>query len=322
MNPRFFVLCVSLAMSGLAAAERTEVLDLAGPVVERSVPAGESIRLMLTNKLPKYQYSVRTKVRIVEIPPFKWPSELSRSAREFCAMAATLFSNSLEAMNTEEQIPPEIDSYRTRAQSCTATERAELEVAIGTTTQALDQSFTMSRGEELVVQVERDGRNWEYVLSTGGRGEWRTFYGFNFLPNEDEEFFSSQDPTDPDLFTITRKADREELDFAPSIIFNWLPASQRGRTWGHGLAVGLGFDLDNPIVFAGYGATYNENVALTAGAVFHKQKRLNGRFEEGQVIMENLDSDQLTEETFNVNFYVGIGFRFGGDGIGNPGNGE
>ena len=322
MTVRLLVLWLGLFSASTLAAEQTEVLNLAEPIGDRNGSPGEPIRLLITNKLPQYNYQLKTTVRDIEIPALTWPSGMSRSAGTQCDTLATRFSQTLQALTEEEKVPGEIAIFKQEARdaSCPPQVHAELDLAIASTTQAVDRTFTLEQGQELVVEIERAGRNWSNVLSAGARGEWRTFYGFNFLPNEDEGYFASQDQTNPESFVITRKTDREDLDFAPSVIFSWLPAGQRNKTWGHGLAVGLGFDLDNPIVFGGYAATYNQNIALTAGIVFHKQTRLAGRFEEGQVIMENLGEDQLTEETFAPNVYIGIGFRFGSNIFERSGN--
>ena len=315
MVSRIFVLVTGLVVSSVSMAATTESLDLGAPILERRVPAGEPINIVITSKLPTSQYTVKTTVREIEIPALPKPGT-TRTAVD-CASLGDAFIKTVDSNGVEEKVSSEIENFRNLGQSCSAAEQANLEIQIASTTQPVLQGYVLNVGQELVVTVERQGRTWEFILSTGARGEWRTFYGFNFMPNGDEDYFTAQDPSDPTSFTITRKADREELDFAPSVIFSWKPASQVGKTWGHGLAMGLGFDLNNPIVFGGYGATYNENVTLTAGLVFHKQLRLDGRFEEGQTISENLDSNNLTIETYALNYYVGIGFRFGGSGSGN-----
>jgi hypothetical protein len=309
---RSFVLCVSLFASGFAFAEQTEVLDLANPVVQRTVLAGEPIRLLIRNRLPNKRYTVKTIRREIPIPPFEVPEGMTRSGAGLCGQLPGVFEQSVETLTSEEQLTAKITEIRAAAvaNSCSDAEKAAMEVAIASTTQTVEQVFTLEQGEELFVVVEREDRKWEFAVSTGARGAWRVFYGFNFLPNQDQNYFSAQDPDNPGSFIITQQADREDFDFAPSVFFTWRPASQLRKDWGHGLAVGLGFDLNNPIVFGGYAFTYNENVSLNIGAVFHKQNRLNGRYNEGDVIMENLGNEQLTEETYDINFYLGVGFRF------------
>jgi hypothetical protein len=181
------------------------------------------------------------------------------------------------------------------------------------TTRRIDGSYDVNAGELVRVTVERtddEAKKWTYVVTTGGRGEWHVSYGFTFVPNEDEEFFSR--PQD-DAFVVTQEADRENLDFAPSVMFNWLPAGQRARTWTHGFVGGLGFDLEKPVLFAGWGLTRAENIMLTAGLVIHNQSQLVGRYSEGEVLEEALEGDQLVEDTYGPNVYFGLSFRFGGN---------
>lgn len=319
MSRSTMVLILVLIAGPALGAGRAEVLDLARPVVERQVPAGQPLEIIISNRLPNRDYRVKVLTRIIEIPPLEWPGGETRLAVAECPTLVDDFLKEITGLSSEAGVPEHIDEFRSRASGCPDTVQPSLELAIATTRQPLSQPVTLNRGQELVVTVEREGREWEFILTTGSRGAWRTFYGFNFFPNGDERYFAAQDPETPGTFVITRQGDREELDFAPSAIFTWLPASQRNRDWGHGVAIGLGFDLDNPIVFGGYGGTYNRNILINAGLVIHKQQRLAGRFSEGQVITENLDEAQLTELTYAPDFYIGIGFRFGaGDSGSSP----
>ncbi|HEV8331584.1 MAG TPA: hypothetical protein VGQ22_09215 [Steroidobacteraceae bacterium] len=306
------VLVLSLCVTPLwAAAQPSRVvrLDLASPIAEQPVDAGVSLDLQLVHRIPGSAYRVTIQRRTEALPPLQAPTG-TRGAVD-CSNLSEAFRTEANAAASEADIAALIERSRRDAQSCNANERAALDAAMADATTRGLGSYTLQRGERLIVKVERDDQKWEFTLATGARGEWRTFYGFTFLPDDDDEFFSKQDANDPSQFVITPEADREDLDFAPSILFVWTPARSSARDWSHGIAAGLGFDLDNPIVFAGYALTYNENVALTAGVALHKRDRLAGRYQPGEIVGSDLDSEQLAEATYGVSAFVGIAFRFG-----------
>lgn len=172
-------------------------------------------------------------------------------------------------------------------------------------------SYELTAGQLLTVKIARDDKAWTWIYTTGDRGEWRTTYGFTFVPNEDRKYVTRPGTgMNMGKFEIFEQKDREELDFVPSVLFNWLPANQRGEDWISGFTGGLGWDLEKPVVFAGWSWMYNENFNLTFGVAVHQQTRLLGQYDKGGVVGEALESDQLVETTYGANFYVGMGFRF------------
>jgi hypothetical protein len=307
------LLVLSLCMTPLwaaAQAGRVVQLDLAAPIAEQPVDAGVPVELRVVNLIPGRGYRFSIARRSETIPPLTLPT--TRSAVD-CSNLGDAFIAEAGAAASEVDVPAIIESSRSGAAGCSADELAALNKAIAdNTTHGLD-TYTLSKGERLIVKVERNGRTVEFTLATGARGEWRTFYGFTFLPDDDDEFFTKQNPDDATQFVITPEADREDLDFAPSILFVWTPARWVARDWSHGITAGLGFDLDNPIVFAGYALTYNENIAFTAGVALHKRNRLAGRYEPGEIVGSDLDSEQLSEATYGPSAYIGIAFRFDGN---------
>lgn len=299
-------LCNAQASGGTGSIQ---YLDLAAPVSSVPVPAGTTVRVVIVNRLPQHDYQVSVERQFKSIEPFESPLG-SRGAVD-CSTLIDEFLAAIHASAAEKDLPAKIADFRRRAAACGDDVAQNLEGEIRARTQIEVGNYVLRRGELLVVSVQRSDTKWMFTLTTGARGEWRTFYGFTFLPNEDEDWFSQPVAGSTDQFTITREADRESFDFAPSVLFTWLPASQRGTSWSHGLTAGLGFDLDNPIVFGGYAVVFNENIALTGGVVMHKRSRLSGRYESGQTIGENLSAEQLSESTYGANWYVGIAFRFG-----------
>lgn len=220
----------------------------------------------------------------------------------------------LAKASAEYQVPEKLAaSVKLLSQSC-SNRAEELRLA---TEQSIDsnEATLLGSGEELEVLVKRkksDGTStsWTYRLTTAS-GEWRAAYGFTFVPNEDERFFTEAQPSG--AFKIMAQADRERLDYVPSVLFTWSVPQDAQRSWQNGFTAGLGYDLEQPVVFAGWAWTVHQNVIVTAGVAVHRQSRLLGRYREGQEVAENLEPAQLTEHTYGPNAFAGVAFRFGQD---------
>jgi hypothetical protein len=168
----------------------------------------------------------------------------------------------------------------------------------------------------------QDASDKKWTFTTGKlEAQWLTYYGFNFARGGDQNYFSKLSAgSTPAAYTITAEADRSGKSFAPSLYVFRLPA-KTGLSQGRwltgwrtedsmgGLTAGLGFDFDNPTVFLGYGVGWGYNVVLTAGVLYHKEKRLKGQYNPGDVIAENLTTDQLLDSTYKPRAYVGLAFR-------------
>lgn len=180
-----------------------------------------------------------------------------------------------------------------------------------------NREFTIAANQQLVITIERalpSPKKWVRTLTTGQIGKWYTTYGFTFFPDRNHSFFAKQETSTPPggaeavtVFRITEEKDRNELEFRPSILFHY----QLPQAHNHSLVAGLGYDLENIALFAGYGYSFHSNVTLTAGLAIHEQEDLIGRYEVGDTVKEAIDSAQLVSKTFAPNLYLGVSFRFG-----------
>lgn len=191
---------------------------------------------------------------------------------------------------------------------------------VAETVRELPGPVVLSRGEELVVTIRRQGtdRVWTVVYTTGARGEWRTSYGFNFIVNSISKPRSYYTEQVEGGYVIRREENRRWMEFVPSIFLTWFPAAEAGRDSYLNPTVGLGFNLQSPVVFAGATIVYNQNVSLNAGLAAHRQRQLIGRYEAGDTVKDNLTSEQLHEELFRVNPFVSIAIRFGSNPFAKP----
>lgn len=171
--------------------------------------------------------------------------------------------------------------------------------------------YDLKKGGKITVTVSKKQKDGsfsqiaEFVLESPS-GAWQTGVGFMFIPNEDRNYFFSQQGENQ--FAVTEEANRDGFDFAPSVFWTWIPADQQGNSLMFGGTVGLGATSSAPTVFAGLSATYNRNLSFVAGVVMHQQKRLRGRFSEGQVVSDNMAD--LTESVYKANVFIGLSLVF------------
>jgi hypothetical protein len=172
------------------------------------------------------------------------------------------------------------------------------------------EAVLLGEGQTVIVTITRiDPRReepWVFEFTTGDQ-RWLIHYGFSFLPEEDEEYFTK---ASGDEFVVTRAGDPSGAEFEPTIAFTYVPRFQARNPWFPKFTAGLGADIDERLVFVGASWVIGDNVSVFVGAAGHQQTRLKGIYEVDPVVKEALTADQLVDETFDFNAIVGVGFRF------------
>jgi hypothetical protein len=307
--------------SGIAGAATPLKADLAtDPGTEQiiQVPPGD-YTVLIVDKAPSKAYSVQVEVNFTPVPPLTPPpgGATARLVTDLCSRLekdTTALRNSTDEKDVAGLVA-DIGQIL-KAGSCADSRKVmDAKAAVALTTQAVDDiAYTLAAGQDLKVTVSRDpgstSKTWTFIFRTPGLGSWFSSYGFVFIPNRDQRYFSMLKSGTTDRYLITRSANNSGSDFSPSLFYSWLPASREGKAWSLGASAGLGFDQSNPIVFVGPMLTYHQNISLVAGLVIQKQKRLNGMYSRNQEIGENLTGDQLTEQTYKPNVFFGLSFRF------------
>jgi hypothetical protein len=317
------IVIVGGAGTGYLDAQEIEILDLAalvpGSEVEQTVPPGAVLRVKVLNRVPKHAYTLRASVETIPIVKLDFSAPTTRAADRTCDAVIEALLNGLLAAETEPAVATLVQNARNDAASlCNEEQRKFLEQHIEEKTTHSFRAVVLSSGERLVVQVTRvegdKALTWKVIYTTGPRGRWMTAYGVGFLPEKDEEFFTES--IGNDQYEIRRKEPSGGLDFVPAIFFTWLPRKWENRSWAFSPAGGLGFDVSNPVVFAGGSAMFNQNLSFLVGVVLNKQTQLDGQYEEGQILGEALTPDQLVVAPYRANFFFSVAFRFGGNPFG------
>lgn len=315
----------------LAGQEPTQVdLDLTLAGATLTEPVDQKLNVCVAYFVTGKSYTISATPRAVEIPAFSLDilkgattaSEIaSFKAATPCGTAVADLQAAVDAATTEQAVKAAFLKSVANNKSCEKDLKKVVQQCV---------EYTLQRGEELVVEVKRTGatsedkKDWSFILTTGPKGRWLTYYGFSFLRNRDRSFFlepktapasqSGDSKADPDeaktTYTIREKTRQGGYTNEPSIVFSYVPAMFQFSSYVPALSAGLGVDLDNPIVFAGFSFLVGDNVNLFIGGAVHRETRLDGQFKVGGEVTENLTSDKLTEKVFQANLIFGVGFRF------------
>jgi hypothetical protein len=326
-----FLILSSAPVEGAQVRELDLALSPPGTVATRPARP-DDYAFILKNTVVNASYAVTVERELVPIAALVSPFSTRETAqaqppdRNACDELIAEFVTEVTLATSEGAVKSIVDEVQKdpRQTECTAIQKARLESRIKElTTRPISDTYDLLQGELLRVIVERTDdstKRWTFVFTTGERGHWETIYGFTFVPDLDERYHTRPIANSSE-FEIVKDRNREELDFVPSFMFRWMRSEPVQTTkmgkrkepteWSDGFLAGLGFDSAHPVVFAGWGWTYAENVTLTIGLAIHEQQRLDGKYKRGDKVKENLTTEQLSKPTFGPNAFVGVAFRFG-----------
>ncbi len=335
MKLRFFLISLLVVLGHLLAkAQSSYVLDLAETVnitKKRTVSSNKPFQVYLINKLPYQEYEVQITKKAIPIDAFSLPSRAEgiETTGGGMAMCARFINEVYQIydLRREEDLKLKLGEIEEDIQDITqvltnrdTTDEGCMISHIRQARDILDLTkidigvWNLKSGEQLEIVITRETddepRKWTQVFSTEPRGVWQVSYGFSFITqifNEEKLFFSAANDTS---FTIQQENNRKSMSFAPSLFFTWMPNKSLNETWSIGFSGGLGFDFENPTVFLSPTISYNQNIKIHLGLVAHKQNVLLGKYDEKQVINENLGREQLHEMLYKVNPFISISFRF------------
>jgi hypothetical protein len=295
-------LCADEVVVDLAAEETSTVPVVAGP-----------LHVRIVNRLPRMDYRVSVRREVIPIPPFG-PTPVGRFATVSDCTGVLKLLDELEKAADEKKVGELVARIRAErgGVTCTTAELAEIQAGLART-EADGGVFDIRPGEQITIVVSRkDGtKSWTRVATTGPRGVWLTTYGASIAPDRDERFFARAKGNGK--FEVAKEERAESVKVIPSVFFTWLPASRQLRDWSWGPTAGLGVSDDRPVVFAGWGATYNWNLGLVAGAALVQETRLSGRYrlDPAQELAEAVPDSQLNGKVYRVRWLAAITFRFG-----------
>jgi len=81
---------------------------------------------------------------------------------------------------------------------------------------------------------------------------------------------------------------------------------EKANSWGP--TGGIGFDLDDISAFLGYSYYFGQNIVITGGAAFHKQLRLDSKYDVGQVVPAALNTNDINNSYYRLNPFISLTF--------------
>jgi pimeloyl-ACP methyl ester carboxylesterase len=313
-------LLAGLLVLWAADARAQTQIDLAATLAGDTISINPgSLSLVVANRLRARTYRVTVNVEAVPIPPLP-PVQLPVRETVATAPCQALIdaTGALSSSKDEAEVAQAVREIERRLSDAKCADVAVVTAArdaVNGTRRVLDP-LVVASGEQVKVTIERlamDGnavdKTWTVTFSTGARGQWLTTYGFAFIPDRDERYFSKA--AGANAFVITKERDAGGLTPAPSVFFSWLSRKAALGNWSISPTAGLGLTDKLPSVFGGVSVLFNQNIGVAAGIGLYAQKRLNGRYAADQQIEENLGDDQLHRVVYLPNVMVAATYRFG-----------
>lgn len=327
-------LAVSVALfTPLSAAGQPFAIDLArtaAGTTEVSVDAG-SHTVTFDNLLPGRSYILsiaRNRLPLDPLPVTAIPwlnakppqSATERAVAEVCPTlrAAVL---ALLAAKAEVDVPALVANVSTELQKGCADSAAVAAANEAMARTKKQATVSVAAGEQTVVTLQRSAVDdshpaalWTLTLSGPARGRWLTTYGLSFSQRADKTYFSKA--ADGGKYRITPERDDRGGSMVPSVYFSWQPNSPGWKGWSLSPTAGFGVTKSSPAVMAGISAIFNENIGLVVAAAMRQELRLAGRYQENELVGENLTTEQLQNKVWRPALVFGVTFRFGSNPFG------
>ena len=183
-------------------------------------------------------------------------------------------------------------------------------VEIATTQELI---FSVKRNKEYQVSIERPSLTPKKMKVTGVNKQWLSHFGFTFVRNKSESFYSADSGEASDAgnptYIIKEQNDVDDYLYSAAVLLTY-PFSVAGD-WKFGITTGLGANNESIFLYLGPSMIIHENFLITAGFVIQEFDVLNGTYDEGKNIGETpIDSDNLVQSTYKPSFGISLGYRF------------
>jgi hypothetical protein len=301
-------------------------IDLAthpGGDVTTTISPGR-IRVVVFHRLPGRNYSVDIVRETLLPPPLDLPAGVNIPKDAAVTPECLKLKTDVDAIaepTDETQVGDAAEKLAAllRASPCTGAVRTSVEARRDAYDNRLPQpEYDVAAGQQLRVTIRRlskagaPEKTWTTILTTGARGEWLTTYGMSFAFLRDELFFSKAGENEGEFVITKQREDAiSQIKYLPTVLFSWMPASQKNRALAFSPTAGFAVSDDNFGVVGGVTATYNTNLGFTVGVAITRQRKLLGNYAENQVVMENLTEESLHHNVLKPAVFAAITFRFG-----------
>lgn len=212
------------------------------------------------------------------------------------------------AVGNAKLADPSID-----AAGCTAYKQS-LNLAVNKTKRIATVTVNQDYDSKITVSLN----DTKTILSTTSiqptRKQWITSYGFGFVDNRDENYYSKGNSTDG--YVIAKQEARDDFSYSALAIFTY-PFSKNSNGFEWGFSGGIGASQDNVTAMTGLSLVVNKNFIITGGVTFQEFSVLKGQYNKGDNIGATpIDSDVLEDQTYKASPLIVLSYRFGAGGSG------
>jgi len=145
----------------------------------------------------------------------------------------------------------------------------------------------------------------KFILQRESDWSWTTTLGANavFLRNRSKFVSKEKDG----VYSVAEIKDSKSMELMPAIMFTLM---NNQNNLSPGFTGGIGFNFEELTVFTGGSLGIGQNIVLTGGVAVHRQSRPNPEYSIGQVIASSVTTENLNQQQYRVNPFIGISFRF------------
>lgn len=183
----------------------------------------------------------------------------------------------------------------------------------------MEKIIEISSDHDITIEVMKSegdtNATWaQFIYRGDGEGSrWLTHYGFTFLYNRGEKYYSEfhqagdEEGSEP-YYTVEAQNNKSDILYSPTIL--WTYPWRQNNSFDHGLTAGLGANENSLLVLIGYSLIIGKNVIITASVAAQEFPTLNGSYKEHQRLDSSVDSSALEEKEFDGSVGISVGFRF------------
>ena len=183
----------------------------------------------------------------------------------------------------------------------------------------MEKIIEISSDHDITVEVMKSegdtNATWAQFIyrGDGEDSRWLTHYGFTFLYNRGEKYYSEfhqagDEEGSGSYYTVEAQNNKSDILYSPTIL--WTYPWRQNKSFDHGLTAGLGANENSLLVLIGYSLIVGKNVIITASVAAQEFPTLNGSYKEHQRLDSSVDSSALEEKEFDGSVGISVGFRF------------
>jgi hypothetical protein len=227
----------------------------------------------------------------------------------------------LKAEPSEASVPSDITSIQSAISNANATTCAndikDATATINSTKSiyALSPKIVIGSGDQIIITITKDSKNkWVYDYKATQVNHVIVFYGFTYVPDlltSFPNYYAKQLDTGG-KYQISRMNGNTKNVFqniSPTVMFTYRFFKNEEDQFKFGLTGGFTYNTQTLGALFGPSLVIGNVISINTGISFLQKYALDGQYQEGQIISDNLTFDQLHTKIWTYDLYFSIGFN-------------